>query len=139
MLDEKEEDILKAEERGLKIQAYFVNSKVYFQSPYMKTLYETFAPIQPEIFNRFNIYLESIGIRQFLPVPVDHCPQSFAVVIGHKSKVKISYSGDCRPSEEFAKAAMNSTLMIHEATFGDDLVGNAEQNMHSTVGEAMDM
>ena len=75
-----------------------------------------------------------MGINEFLPIPVDHCPQSYAVVIGHKSKVKISYSGDCRPSEEFAKAALNSTLLIHEATFGDDLQENATDNMHSTVG-----
>lgn len=29
--------------------------------------------------------------------------------------------------------------MIHEATFGDDLVENAKQNMHTTVGQAIDM
>lgn len=70
---------------------------------------------------------------------MDHCPQSFAIVLGHKAGVKISYSGDCRPSLEFAKAAHKSTLLIHEATFGDDLADNAIQNMHSTVGEAIDL
>jgi ribonuclease BN (tRNA processing enzyme) len=29
--------------------------------------------------------------------------------------------------------------MIHEATFGDDLAQNAAQNMHTTVGQAIDM
>lgn len=131
--------MMKAEERGLKLQAYFVKHKVYFQSPYMKMLYETFEPLQAQTEADFTHYLNSIGINEFVPVHVDHCPQSYAIVIGHKSKVKISYSGDCRPSEQFAKTALNSTLMIHQATFGDDLQGNAEQNMHSTVGEALDM
>ena len=100
----------------------------------MKKIYEVYAPQQNSTLSRFASYLESVGVNEFLPVPVDHCPQSFAVVVGHKSKVKISYSGDCRPSEEFAKAALNSTLLIHEATFGDDLQENAIDNMHSTVG-----
>jgi ribonuclease Z len=105
----------------------------------MKQLYELHGPQQPYIMHRFQNYLTQLGIEEFLPVHVEHCPQSFGVVISHQSKVKISYSGDCRPSEEFAKAAMNSTLLIHEATFGDDLQNNAQDNMHSTVGEAIDM
>jgi hypothetical protein len=40
-----------------------------------------------------------MGVVQFLPVHVDHCPQSFAIVITHKTGIKISYSGDCRPSK----------------------------------------
>ena len=76
---------------------------------------------------------------EFLPVPVVHCPQSHGVVITHSSNVKISYSGDTIPVKSFAKAAQNSTIMIHEATFGDDLVENAKQNMHTTVGQAIDM
>ena len=66
-----------------------------------------------------------MGIVQFLPVHLDHCPQSFGIVITHKTGIKISYSGDCRPSKDFAKAAHKSTVLIHEATFGDDLLNNA--------------
>ena len=58
-----------------------------------------YSPQQPEILKTFNEYLNNeMGVVNFEPVHVDHCPQSFAIVIEHKSKVKISYSGDCRPS-----------------------------------------
>ena len=65
----------------------------------MKTLYKIHAPNQPYLLDKFSKYLSSVGINEFIPVHVDHCPQSFAIVIGHQSKVKISYSGDCRPSK----------------------------------------
>lgn len=54
-----------------------------------------------------------------------HCPQSHGIVITHKSGIKISYSGDTIPVNNFAKASLNSTILIHEATFGDDLIQNA--------------
>ena len=63
-----------------------------------------------------------------------HCPQSYGIAIKHESGVKISYSGDTIPCAQFINASTNSTLMIHEATFGDDLADNAKQNFHSTVG-----
>ncbi len=55
--------MMKAEERGLKLQAYFVRHKIYFQSPYMKLLFETFAPLQAQTYADFNKYLDSIGIN----------------------------------------------------------------------------
>jgi ribonuclease BN (tRNA processing enzyme) len=54
-----------------------------------------------------------IGIINLQPVHVIHCPQAFGIVVEHKTKIKISYSGDTRPAPDFAKAAMNSTIMIH--------------------------
>jgi ribonuclease Z len=44
------------------------------------------------------------------------------VVVTHETGIKISYSGDTIPVKAFAKAAKNSTILIHEATFGDDLI-----------------
>lgn len=80
--------------------------------------------------------LNEAGITLFKTIPVEHCPQSYALVVEHRSNVKICYSGDLRPSEEFIEAASNATLFIHEATFNDDLSENAVKNMHSTVKEA---
>ena len=63
---------------------------------------------------------------------VIHCPQSFGIVIKNKN-FKISYSGDTRPSEDFKNAALESDLMIHEATFNDEKAESAANFMHSTV------
>lgn len=94
---------------------------------------------QPNNLEHFKAYLDSIGIVQFQPSPVIHCPQSYGIIIKHASNIKISYSGDTRPCIGFADDAENSTILIHEATFGDDLAGNADAHYHSTVGEAIDM
>lgn len=59
------------------------------------------------------------NIVEFKPVPVFHCPQAYGIVMSHSSGIKISYSGDTRPWPAFTKAASNSTLLIHEATFSD--------------------
>lgn len=72
-------------------------------------------------------------IKQFKPVPVDHCPQAFGICLQHTSGVKISYSGDTRPWPPFIEAAKNSTLLIHEATFHNTHVKDAIIKSHSTV------
>ncbi|KAK7543784.1 ribonuclease Z mitochondrial precursor [Phyllosticta citricarpa] len=51
---------------------------------------------------------------------------------------KVSYSGDCRPSyAKFAQMGRHSTLLIHEATFEDGLLGDAQAKKHSTTSEAL--
>ena len=66
-----------------------------------------------ENMEKFKTYLKTINVAQFYPCPVIHCPQSYGIVIKHSSGVKVSYSGDTRPCIEFAKAAEESTVMIH--------------------------
>lgn len=65
----------------------------------MNLLYSKHAPLQQNILSRFEKVLCEAGVEAFIPVHVDHCPQSFAIVIKHKTGIKISYSGDCRPSK----------------------------------------
>ena len=52
---------------------------------------------------------------------------------------KFSYSGDCRPSKEFAELANKSDVMIHEATFKDEMKEDAIRTQHSTYSEALDV
>jgi len=49
---------------------------------------------------------------------------------------KIVYTGDTRPSENIIKFATDSDLLIHEATFADDLMERANEEQHSTVSQA---
>ncbi|CAD8089939.1 unnamed protein product [Paramecium sonneborni] len=69
--------------------------------------------------------------------PVEHCPQSYGVRLNLCDGRSISYSGDTRPCDKFAKLSKNVDVLIHESTFTDDLQENALQNMHSTISEAI--
>lgn len=52
---------------------------------------------------------------------------------------KIVYSGDTRPTEAIKKLAGGADLLIHEATFLDDLKERAVEDGHSTVSEAAEL
>jgi len=49
---------------------------------------------------------------------------------------KIVYTGDTRQSENLVKLAENADLLIHEATFDDELTERAVEDGHSTPGMA---
>ncbi|MDH5690561.1 MAG: ribonuclease Z, partial [Candidatus Bathyarchaeota archaeon] len=49
---------------------------------------------------------------------------------------KIVYTGDTRPSENLVKLAENADLLIHEATFDDELMERALEDGHSTPSMA---
>ncbi|KAM0275110.1 hypothetical protein ACHAQH_007548 [Verticillium albo-atrum] len=77
------------------------------------------------------------GLASIVAVPVQHCHQAFAGVLTWPSGLKIAYSGDCRPSNDFADAGHGATLLIHESTFDDDKRDDAIAKKHSTMGEAL--
>jgi ribonuclease Z len=53
--------------------------------------------------------------------------------------VAFRYSGDTRPCDKLIEAGKGATLLIHEATFEDDLIAEAVAKNHSTTTEAIDV
>ena len=79
----------------------------------------------------------STGLSSLAAVFVKHCRGAMAVTLTFPTGFKFSYSGDCRPSASFAEIGKDSTVLVHEATFDDELQGDAEAKKHSTTSEAL--
>ncbi|KAL8294383.1 hypothetical protein RB597_007922 [Gaeumannomyces tritici] len=80
------------------------------------------------------------GLTSVECVAVDHCAHALATTFTWEGLgLRVSYSGDCRPSPEFARIGRGSNLLIHEATFEDDMAGDALAKKHSTMGEALEV
>ena len=87
-----------------------------------------------------------LNLQDIQAVAVQHCHGARAVSLTFPStpstppnqqQFKVSYSGDCRPSKPFSQIGKGSTVCIHEATFDDELQGDAEAKNHSTTSEAL--
>ncbi|CAD8043430.1 unnamed protein product [Paramecium primaurelia] len=90
-------------------------------------------------FNEINLeQLQDLFDIQLKYVNVDHCPQAYGLRINFKDGSSISYSGDTRPCQQFVQLSQNVDLMIHEATFTDNLQQNAINRKHSTIREAVE-
>lgn len=71
-------------------------------------------------------------------VVVDHCESNaFGFILTLKDGSKITYSGDTRVCENLALAGKDCTLLIHEATFEDDMEEDAGAKGHATVSQAL--
>lgn len=84
-----------------------------------------------------NVQPFMLGLEDVQACLVKHCHGARAISITWPSSFKASYSGDCRPSKDFAKIGKGSTVCIHEATFDDELQGDAYAKNHSTTSEAL--
>ncbi|RYP41615.1 hypothetical protein DL768_010462 [Monosporascus sp. mg162] len=92
---------------------------------------------RPRIFTAKEI--EAFGIARIDACFVSHCHGALATVFTWPSGLKVAYSGDCRPSDAFARMGHGATLLIHESTFDDELHGDAVAKKHSTMSEAIDV
>jgi len=73
--------------------------------------------------------------------PAIHCLSSFTATFTFAVPAQppfiLSYSGDTRPSPAFVAQGQGSTVLLHEATFADDMASQARAKKHSTVAEAL--
>ncbi|CAI5719591.1 unnamed protein product [Hyaloperonospora brassicae] len=79
----------------------------------------------------------TLAIAQLECVPVTHALQSYAAVLTFTDGSKLAFSGDCRPSNALAEKATGAFLIVHEATFEDDLSKEAKEKAHCTIAEAV--
>jgi ribonuclease Z len=93
-----------------------------------------------------NQYEKLFGLTDIQAATVAHCHGSMGVSMTFPRSaddpqnikpLKVSYSGDCRPSRHFGKIGQDTTVLIHEATFDDELQGDARAKKHSTTSEAL--
>ena len=85
----------------------------------------------------FDFESTNSAIRNIKSVRVSHCAGAQAVSMTFKDGFKISYSGDCRPSGHFCRIGRDSDVLIHEATFDNDMEGDAIAKRHCTTAEAL--
>ncbi|CAM1505235.1 Fc.00g108720.m01.CDS01 [Cosmosporella sp. VM-42] len=90
-----------------------------------------------ELTTREDLGSENFGLNCIKRILVPHCWRSYATEIELTSGLRIAYSGDCRPSANFAKACEGTHLLIHECTFDDGMESHAKKKNHSTIGEAL--
>ncbi|MCJ1476192.1 hypothetical protein MMC13_004857 [Lambiella insularis] len=77
------------------------------------------------------------GLTDLAAANVPHCHGSKGVSVTFPTGFKFTYSGDCRPSRALAEIGKGSTVLLHEATFDDELRGDAQAKLHSTISEAI--
>lgn len=91
-------------------------------------------------------YETVFGLADIQACKVRHCNGAMAVSLtfpraatdpASLNPLKVSYSGDCRPAQTFTRIGKNTTVLIHEATFDDELQGDAIAKKHSTTSEAL--
>jgi len=69
-------------------------------------------------------------------LPDGHVIKSEEVTGSLRLGRKIVYTGDTKPIENLAKFAENADLLIHDATFDDELLERAQEDGHSTPSQA---
>lgn len=93
--------------------------------------------------------LQDAGLERLVSFPVVHCSQAFGVALQAAERTnsvgevipgwKVVYSGDTRPCPALIEASRGATVLIHEATFEDEMVDEAIARNHSTTKEAMEV
>ncbi|KAF8506255.1 beta-lactamase-like protein [Gautieria morchelliformis] len=81
----------------------------------------------------------NLGLVSIVTVEVRHRGRCYGLVLKHRDGWSIVYSGDTQPTENLVRAGYNATLLIHEATLGDDQAEAAALKAHSTIGQAIDI
>lgn len=109
----------------------FSNNFIPLYTDKAKTLQHSYNEILD-----FNCHILAYNYEYKLSVcGCKHSNDSCSVSLEYKG-IKISYSGDTRPSLLFSKMAYKSNVLIHESTFDNENHDKALKTSHSTLEEA---
>jgi ribonuclease Z len=73
----------------------------------------------------FEAFVHHVSHNMLETNRVNHCPYSFGCVLTIDKKWRIAYTGDRGGNDLFAETVKYCDVMIHEATFSDDMAENA--------------
>ncbi|KAI3389911.1 hypothetical protein SNEBB_004965 [Seison nebaliae] len=93
-----------------------------------KNTYSKIDTIRPN-----QIKLNNVDLELF---QVPHINDSCAVSLNGNERT-IIYSGDCRPCELMKEKTKKANVIIHEATFTNELEEDAKRKMHCTINDAI--
>ncbi|KAF9909274.1 Zinc phosphodiesterase ELAC protein 2 [Linnemannia zychae] len=80
---------------------------------------------------------DTSGFKDIQTVDVIHCPWAYGISMTHKDGWKIVYSGDTRPCQNLVDVGKGATVLLHEATFEEEMKEEAFKKRHSTTNEAI--
>jgi ribonuclease BN (tRNA processing enzyme) len=74
----------------------------------------------------------------------DHCYDSHSLAVdlsvpGIPGEVRVVYSGDTRPNPRMLAWSSPNLILVHEATFGNDMREEADAKRHSVVADTVDI
>ncbi|KAG6555660.1 hypothetical protein Mapa_002896 [Marchantia paleacea] len=85
----------------------------------------------------FDRVLTNLQLQSLRLIRVFHCFDAYGIILRGKCGWSVVYSGDTRPCKQLEQAGHGCSVLIHEATFEDELIEQAKQKRHSTVSEAL--
>lgn len=83
--------------------------------------------------------LSSTSLKNIVTCKVRHCSHAYGISFTDLNETKVTYSGDTMPCTDLVQIGKKSNLLIHEATFEDELVQEARIKTHSTFSEAIEI
>lgn len=76
-------------------------------------------------------------IVDVISVPVEHCFDSWGLVVTLGTGQRVVFSGDTRPCQRLIQVGRHADVLVHEATFGEDEHDHAVRKKHCTILEAV--
>ncbi|KAJ7089838.1 hypothetical protein B0H15DRAFT_273688 [Mycena belliarum] len=81
----------------------------------------------------------ALGLQSFHTIDVFHQVKCYGAALRHQDGWSIIFSADTLPTQSLVRGGQGATLLIHEATMGDDEEALARVKSHSTVGQAIEI